>query len=151
MESGTNLYQTVSDIMSTDLFTVTPDDPIALAAGTMTWRHIRHLPVEDSAGKFVGLISGREILGAIAEQGWEQTSNGPMTVRGLMNAAPITVGSDTSTVAALHLMLDHKIDCLPVLKDGELVGIVSSQDMLVVLGGLLREKQSSATANGPAA
>jgi CBS domain-containing protein len=151
MEERPNLYQTVTDIMSTDLFTVTPDDPIALAAGTMTWRHIRHLPVEDAGGKFVGLISGREILRAIAEQGWEQNSNGPMTVRQLMNVEPVTVSPDTSTVTALHLMLDQKLDCLPVLKDGELVGIVSSHDMLVVLGGLLHEKQSSATANGPAA
>jgi CBS domain-containing protein len=151
MEDKPNLYQTVADIMSTDLFTVTPDDPITLAAGTMTWRHIRHLPVEDAFGKFVGLISSREILRAIAEQGWERNSNGPITVGQLMNVEPISIGPDTSTVAALHLMLGHKLDCLPVLKDGELVGIVSSQDMLVVLGGLLHEKQLSATASGPAA
>jgi len=149
-EGVPNFYQTVTDIMSTDLFTVTPDDPITLAAGTMTWRHIRHLPVEDAGGKFVGLISSREILRAIAEQGWEQNSSGPITVRRLMNVEPITVAPDTSTVAALHLMLDHKLDCLPVLKDGELVGIVSSQDMLVVLGGLLHETADSATANEPA-
>ena len=118
----------------------------------MTWRHIRHLPVEeDAGGKFVGLISSREIIRAIAEQGWEQNSDGPITVRELMNVEPITVSPNTSTVAALHLMLDQKLDCLPVLKDSELVGIVSSQDMLVVLGGLLHEKQSSAAASGPAA
>jgi CBS domain-containing protein len=146
MEDRPNLYQTVADIMSTDLFTVTPDDPITLAAGTMTWRHIRHLPVEDACGKFVGLISSREILRAIAEQGWEQNSNGPITVRELMNVEPTTVSPDTSTVAALHLMLDQKLDCLPVLKDSELVGIVSSHDMLVVLGGLLHEKADSANA-----
>jgi CBS domain-containing protein len=68
-----------------------------------------------------------------------------------MNVEPVTVSPDTPTVAALHLMLDQKLDCLPVLKDGELVGIVSSQDMLVVLGGLLHEKAESATASGPAA
>jgi CBS domain-containing protein len=146
MEGVPNFYQTATDIMSTDLFTVTPDDPIALAAGTMTWRHIRHLPVEDAGGKFVGLISSREILRAIAEQGWEQNSNGPITVRQLMNVETITISPDTSTVAALHLMLDQKVDCLPVLKDGELVGIVSSQDMLVVLGDLLRKTADSATA-----
>ena len=68
-----------------------------------------------------------------------------------MNVEPTTVSPDISTVAALHLMLDQKVDCLPVLKDGELVGIVSSQDMLVVLGSLLHEKANSATANGGAA
>jgi CBS domain-containing protein/gamma-glutamyl:cysteine ligase YbdK (ATP-grasp superfamily) len=151
MQGVPNSYQTVTDIMSTDLFTVTPDDPIALAAGTMTWRHIRHLPVEDACGKFVGLLSSREILRVIAEQGLHQSSDAPVTVRGFMNSEPVTVSPNTPTVAALHLMLDQKLDCLPVLKDGELVGIVSSQDMLVVLGGLLHERADSATANGPAA
>ena len=42
MEGSAQLYQNVADLMSTDLFTVSPDDPVTLAAGTMTWRHIRH-------------------------------------------------------------------------------------------------------------
>ncbi|HWF87856.1 MAG TPA: hypothetical protein VN659_03450 [Pyrinomonadaceae bacterium] len=39
-------YRTVGQFMSTDLFTVSPDDPIDLAASVMDWRHIRHVPVE---------------------------------------------------------------------------------------------------------
>ena len=34
--------------MATDLFTVRPDDLVDLAASVMTWRHIRHVPVEDA-------------------------------------------------------------------------------------------------------
>jgi CBS domain-containing protein/gamma-glutamyl:cysteine ligase YbdK (ATP-grasp superfamily) len=139
MEADTRIYQNVTDIMSTDLFTISPDDPITLAAGTMTWRHIRHLPVEDAAGKFVGLLSSREILRAISEQGWT-----PMTVRAAMNPNPTTVAPDTSTVAALRLMLEHKLDCLPVVKDGELVGIVSNQDMMLVLASLMNAKANAA-------
>jgi CBS domain-containing protein len=141
MEDGTDLYQNVSDVMSTDLFTVGPDDPITLAAGTMTWKHIRHLPVEDAAGKFVGLISDREIIQVIAEKGWEQMAAGPMTVKDIMDAIPMTVDPRASTVAALKLMLEHKLDCLPAVKDGELMGIVSNQDMMVVLSHLLKEEQ----------
>ncbi len=40
-------YRTVGQFMSTDLFTVKPDDLIDLAASVMDWRHIRHVPVED--------------------------------------------------------------------------------------------------------
>jgi len=66
LQGSSQLFQNVADIMSTDLFTVTPEDPITLAAGTMSWRHIRHLPVEDACGKFVGLLSSREILALVA-------------------------------------------------------------------------------------
>ena len=45
-------------------------------------------------------------------------------------------------------MLEQKLDCLPVVKDGELLGIVSSHDMLLVLSALLtgEERGSSAEA-----
>lgn len=40
-------YQTVGQFMATDLFTVRPDDLVGLASSVITWRHIRHVPVED--------------------------------------------------------------------------------------------------------
>ena len=142
MGGNAQLYQNVADLMSTDLFTVSPDDPVALAAETMTWRHIRHLPVEDAAGKFVGLVSSREILKVVAEAGPTKI------VRDVMDAEPATVGPEVSTVEAVRLMLDRKLDCLPVVKDGELVGLVSTQDMMVVLGCLLGAKSTAAGAGG---
>lgn len=141
MEGSMELYQNVTDIMSTDLFTVSPDDPVTLAAATMTWRHIRHLPVEDDGGKFAGMLSSREILRVIGELGRE---GAPLLVREVMNPNPETVGPATSTVTALKLMLDHKLDCLPVLNDGELAGIVSSQDMMLVLASLMNAKPNAA-------
>ena len=140
MEGNAQLYQNVGDIMSTDLFTVSADDPLTLAAGTMTWRHIRHLPVEDSTGRFVGLVSSREILRVIAEQGWDHKA---MTVGEVMNGDPLTVMPDMSTVEAVKLMLEQKIDCLPVVRDGELLGIVSSQDMMLVLKSFLMYGQGN--------
>ncbi len=148
MEGSAQLYQNVADLMSTDLFTVSPDDPVTLAAGTMTWRHIRHLPVEDAAGNFVGLVSSREILRVIAERGLEQHGSQPTVIREVMDAQPITVGPDVSTIEAVRLMLNERLDCLPVVKDGELVGIVSSQDMLVVLACLLGQGGEKTMAAG---
>lgn len=128
MEGSPQLYENVADFMSTDLFTVSPDDPLSLAAGTMTWRHIRHLPVEDKDGKFLGMLSSREILALIAEQGWK-----PARVGDVMNREAVTIGPETGTADAVKLMIDQKLDCLPVVKEGELVGIVSSQDLMRVL------------------
>src|SRR5215211_5806343 len=55
-------YRTVGQFMSTDLFTDSPDDLVDLAASVMDWRHIRHVPVEDQAGRLVGLITHRGLL-----------------------------------------------------------------------------------------
>lgn len=138
------VYENVADLMSTDLFTVSPDDPLALAAGTMTWRHIRHLPVEDASGRFVGMISSRDILKVLAERGTEHSA---LTVGAVMSTEPATVSPETSTVDAVKLMIRQKLDCLAVVKEGELVGIVSTQDMMVVLGCLLAAtKQMSKSA-----
>ena len=55
-------YRTVGQFMSTDLFTVQPDDLIDLAASVMDWRHIRHVPVENQQGRLVGLVTHRNLL-----------------------------------------------------------------------------------------
>ncbi|HEX5833930.1 MAG TPA: CBS domain-containing protein, partial [Pyrinomonadaceae bacterium] len=55
-------YRTVGQFMSTDLFTVSPDDLIDFAASLMDWRHIRHVPVEDREGRLVGLVTHRALL-----------------------------------------------------------------------------------------
>ena len=52
----------VSDVMTTNLFTVRPEDLLDLATSTMEWRHVRHVPVENAAGELVGLLSTRELL-----------------------------------------------------------------------------------------
>jgi CBS-domain-containing membrane protein len=54
---------TLADIMTSDVFTVRPDDVVDLAASVMDWwQHIRHVPVEDMQGKVVGLLTAREVL-----------------------------------------------------------------------------------------
>src|SRR3954462_5308338 len=60
-------YQTVGQFMSTDLFTVQPDDLIGLAASVMDWQHVRHVPVENDEGKLVGLLSHRALLRLLAQ------------------------------------------------------------------------------------
>ena len=52
----------VSQYMQTDLLTVQPDDPVELVADIMSWERIRHVPVEDDAGKLVGLVTSRAVL-----------------------------------------------------------------------------------------
>ena len=73
--------QTVAQLMSTDLFTVRPDDLVDLAASVMDWSHIRHVPVEDGDGRLVGVISHRDVLRLLTQSLSAQKVE-PVTVQG---------------------------------------------------------------------
>jgi CBS domain-containing protein/gamma-glutamyl:cysteine ligase YbdK (ATP-grasp superfamily) len=130
-------YRTIGQFMSTDLFTMRPDDLVDLAASLMDWRHIRHVPVEDEAGRLVGLLSHRTVLRLLArgQQGGERVA-----VRQIMKADPVTVAPTTPTLEAIALMRTHRVGCLPVVEDGALVGIVTATDFLDASAKLFEEK-----------
>ena len=137
--SWSESYQTVGQFMSTDLFTVRPDDLVDLAASVMAWRHIRHVPVEDNEGLLVGLVSHRSLLRLVA-LGTSANSQKPVTVRDIMTLAPLTVCSTTPTLEAMEIMRRNRVGCLPVLDDGRLVGIVTSYDFLDASARLFKEQ-----------
>jgi CBS domain-containing protein len=124
-------YQTVAELMTTDLFTVRPDDLVDLAASVMNWRHIRHVPVEDDQGQLVGLISHRDLLRLLAE-GWLARAGQAVTVREIMKRELVTIAPETSTLEALSIMCRRKVGCLPVVENGRLVGIVTAYDFLAL-------------------
>ncbi|MGI9065499.1 MAG: CBS domain-containing protein [Pyrinomonadaceae bacterium] len=131
-------YQTVGQFMSTDLFTVRPNDLVDLAASVMSWRHIRHVPVEDDEGHLVGLVTHRGLLrlmsgGAISDR------TRALTVGEIMKANPTSVTSTTPTLEAIEIMRCSKIGCLPVVDDGQLVGIVTSYDFLTATARLFKQ------------
>ena len=131
-------YQTVGQFMATDLFTVRPDDLVDLAASVMTWRHIRHVPVEDNEGRLVGLVSHRALLKLLTQGG--TAPEAAVSVREIMTPEPLTVSSTTPTLEALELMQRNRVGCLPVVDDGRLVGIVTSYDFLDASARLFKER-----------
>lgn len=132
-----NSFETVEQIMSTDLFTVRPGDIVDLAASVMDWRHIRHVPVEDDEGRLVGLVSHRMLLRLVAQG--SQDRDDPPLVEQLMRKDPITVAPETATLDAIELMRKHGVACLPVVRDERLVGIVTERDLIDVSAKLLEQ------------
>jgi CBS domain-containing protein len=128
-------YRHVGQFMTTDLFTVRPDDIVDFAATLMEWRHVRHIPVEDNSGKLVGLVSHRALLKLVANG--QAGDAAKVSVGELMNPDPITISPDTSTVDAIRLMREKQLACLPVVQDGKLVGLVTEHDLIVVASHLL--------------
>jgi CBS domain-containing protein len=130
-------YRTVGQLMSTDLFTVNENEPIDLAAHVMDWRHIRHVPVEDSDKRLVGLVSHRSLVRLMARTLTEGLEDAVM-VREVMAREVVTARPDTPTLEAMELMKQHRVSCLPVVDEGQrLVGIITERDFMSISGRLL--------------
>ena len=129
-------YRTVGQFMSTDLFTLKPDDLIDLAASGMDWRHIRHVPVEDQEGRLVGLVTHRGLLRVMSSG---RSNGNPITVREVMIENPLTVGPSTSSLEAIEIMRSNRVGCLPVVESNQLVGIVTSYDFLEASARLFQQ------------
>jgi len=138
-------YQTVGQFMATDLFTLRPDDLVDLAASVMDWRHIRHVPVEDEEGRLVGLVTHRALL-RLLSRGTQTQNTNPLTVREIMKTDPLKVSSTTPTLEAMELMRSNRVGCLPIVDEGQLVGIVTSYDFLDASARLFKEQLTASAA-----
>lgn len=133
----------VEEAMTTDLATVDAEESIDLVASLMEWKHVRHVPVEDREGRVVGLMSSFEVLGHYNRRRDEDGT--PSPVRSVMNPSPATVAPETALTDAVALMRAQKAECLLVVKDDRLVGLVTEHDILDVLADLLNETDGGAT------
>ncbi|HEY0171209.1 MAG TPA: CBS domain-containing protein [Pyrinomonadaceae bacterium] len=127
-EGWRQITHTVGHLMSTDLFTVRPDDLVEMVARVMEWRDVRHVPVEDEEGRLVGIVSHRSLLRMRAES---PPGEGELVaVRQIMNPDPISVAPTTLVSEAVELMRSRRVGSLPVVEGGRLVGIVTVYDFL---------------------
>ena len=126
----------IEECMTTDLFTVHPNEPIDLVAKLMDWKRIRHIPVEDDQGKLVGLISCFEILRHCAPS-LQQAESEPIPVGAIMQSNPLTLPPETPLVEAVARMQQEKSASLLVAKDERLIGIVTERDILTLTARLL--------------
>ncbi len=129
----------VEEFMTTDLITVQKEDLIEFVAELMNWRKIRYMPVEDSKGRLVGLVTSRLLLRFYSQNNKLSDKSNVSVVEDLMVKQPFTVTPKTSIMDALKLMRDNKIGCLPVVhdKENELVGIITEMDFLRVSSRLM--------------
>ncbi len=129
----------VDEFMQTDVSTVQKDDIIELAADMMDWQKTRYMPVEDGEGHLVGLITMHSLLKYVNQRGHEYLMNSPSAhVKDIMVEKPITVDPSTTITEALKLMNEHQIGCLPVVKDGELAGMITEMDFINITGRLMQ-------------
>ena len=134
----------VSEFMTTDLFTVQKDDIIDLVIDMMDWRKIRYTPVEDKEGKLVGLITLRLVLRHLLKRRNATPGEEPeiTTAKDVMNPNPLTIDPNATIREAMQIMRKNMIGCLPVVQNGELIGIITEMDFLKIAGRLIERLEA---------
>lgn len=133
-------YMKVEQLMTTDLVTVSENDTLDLAANLMDWERIRYIPVEDEENRLVGIISYRSVLRYFAEQAVGRSPDSTVAVTEIMKKDPLTIEPETLTLEAIEKMRQNRIGCLPVVKEGRLVGIVTERDFMELAAELLEQR-----------
>jgi acetoin utilization protein AcuB len=137
----------VKDRMSIHPLTISTDESLSGAHQYMQEQDVRHLPAMDRTGKMAGLVTEDDLLKAGPSEAtllsvWEIHSLlSKVKVKDVMVKSVITATEDTPIEEAAHLMLDHKIGCLPVLRDGTLVGIITESDIFRTFMELFAARQ----------
>lgn len=114
----------VYEIMSTHLFTVQESDSASLVSKIMEWKDIHHVPVEDDQNRLAGLLTWNVIKEHL------ESGNDSLSVGDIMVSKVRTVEKDDTISNASDLMISNEIGCLPVIKDGKLIGIVTKKDLI---------------------
>ena len=132
-------YMRVEQYMTTSLTTVNEGELVELVAYLMERRGIRHVLIEDDAHRLVGIVSYRSLLRLMAE-GRSQEEADNMPVSEVMERNPITVTPETTTLEAIDQMRTNRVSCCPVVKEGQLVGLVSETDFMPMAYELLEAR-----------
>ena len=125
---------TVGEVMTTDLVTLQIDDTLRLADDMMNLAHVRHFPVMQG-DKLAGIINQVDLLHASMASLIRHPKDSPrealgaVAVKDVMSPAN-TVIAETSIFTAARLMVEQNVECLLVVEEGKLVGLVSRTDLL---------------------
>lgn len=144
-----------AEVMTTDVVTIGPEAPIQKVAQLMLRHRVSGLPVVDTGGKVLGIVTEGDLLRR-AETGTERrrprwlelfVTPGRLAedyvraharnVREVMTQHVFSVGPDTPLAEVVALMESRRIKRLPVLAGERLVGIISRADLLRALEDLL--------------
>ncbi len=128
----------VEGYMQTDLVTANEADSLDLVAHLMLWRGIRHIPVEDREHRLVGLVTRGRLFRFLTSTKEEEPLSVPVSK--IMERNLVTAPPETSTRDAIRLMRERKISGLPVVRNGQLVGLVTERDFMALAAELLSER-----------
>ncbi len=132
----------VKNRMSPNPITVTPDTTVPDAYRIIKENKIHYLPVMDKKGKLVGIVSRTDLIHAEPSPATTLSvfeSNyllAHVLVKDVMSQ-PITAPEDMPLEDAARLMVEKGIGCLPIMHDGELLGVITETDIFKAFAEIL--------------
>ncbi len=124
----------VRDTMSSPVITISPETHLPALQRLMREHGIRRLPVVEN-GELLGIITLGDVRNAFPSDAImlsivELTNLlDQVLARDIMRRHLVTIEVDASLVDAARMMLDHRVSGLPVMEDGQLVGIITEADI----------------------
>lgn len=127
----------VEDVVEPIQYRVYPDTPYSEVADLMVRRELHAVPVVGEDYEFLGMITTSEAMDEILSQaraesvggtsssGWEER-----TAREIMTRSVMCVSEDQSLIEAASIMVNRKVEQLPVIRDGEVVGVLTRNEAL---------------------
>ena len=129
----------VGTVMRTEITTVAPKTTLVAAQEILEQKKINHLLIVDDGNDLLGIVSDRDLKKSWASSATTLSKNELMylldqvTVADIMTKKTLTITPATTIERAALLMNQHRINALPVLEKDELVGIITSRDVMRVL------------------
>lgn len=129
----------VGGIMQTDLVTVAPDTSLIKARKILEENKIDHLLVVDARGKLLGVVSDRDLKRSWASDATSLSVHelnyllDKITVDMIMAKTFVSASPATTIERAATIMQHNRVHALPIIEAGELVGIVTTTDVLGLL------------------
>jgi acetoin utilization protein AcuB len=137
----------VREKMSQPVITMEPDMPIMDALSLMKEKNIRRTPIVRK-GKLVGIVSDKDLLSASPSDAtslsvWEiNYLLGQVTVSEVMTKEVLTVTEDTPIEEVARIMADNKIGGIPVMRDSQVVGLITETDLFKIFLELMGARES---------
>ncbi len=123
----------ISDLMSTNVVTASPDTTILEATNILVKHNISGLPVVDKKKKLLGIVSEKDLLRlTYGLKTRSYTSNdSPKTVQEVMTKEIVTFDEDDRLNDIIKCLMDNNFRRVPILSGDKLVGIISRKDLLL--------------------
>ena len=129
----------VGQVMTPDPACISADASILDLVRLFHAKEFRHPLVTDAEGNLVGVVSDRDVIRCFGPAKYppEDVLRG-ITAAEIMSTDVVTVSPDDPLEQAIELLFGYGINCLPVVSDTRLVGILTTTDLYVVLEALLK-------------
>jgi CBS domain-containing protein len=125
------IVKKVKDYMSSPIYVIEKNEPIQRARNLMFKYGVGRLPVMDG-GKLVGIVTKYDITNRLnqAAPEWRRRPIDKVPIQVVMTETPITIYPDATMTQAAELMVENGVSGLPVERDGEIAGMITSRDMI---------------------